>query len=83
MVATTAVKNLVREGKTHQIPSIIQTSQKVGLQSMDQVLKNLAMTGKVDSQEVKMYASSPDLHEDRSAEAPPMSRPGVAGVRGG
>lgn len=83
MIATTATKNLIREGKTHQIPSIIQTSQKFGMQSMDQVLKNLAMTGKVDLQEVKMYASSPDLYEERSTETAPMSRPGVGGARGG
>jgi len=83
MVATTATKNLIREGKTYQIPSIIQTSQKFGMQSMDQVLKNLAMTGKVDLQEVKMYASSPDLYEEQSTEAPPMSRPGVGGARRG
>lgn len=57
MVATPAIKNLIREGKTHQIPTIIQTSQKIGMQGMDQVLKNLTMTGKVDLKEAKMYAS--------------------------
>ena len=67
MIATAAVKNLIREGKTHQIPSIIQTSQKIGMQSMDQVLKNLAMTGKVDFKEAKMYFTNPDLMEDRLA----------------
>lgn len=65
MTATIAVKNLIREGKTHQLPSIIQTSQKLGMQNMDQVLKYLAMSGKVDFQEAKMYASNPDLFDDR------------------
>jgi len=65
MIATAAVKNLIREGKTHQIPTIIQTSQKIGMQSMDQVLKNLAMTGKVDFKEAKMYFTNPDLFDDR------------------
>ena len=65
MVATAAVKNLIREGKTHQIPTIIQTSQKIGMQGMDQVLKNLAMTGKVDFKEAKMYSVNPDLLDDR------------------
>jgi twitching motility protein PilT len=65
MVGTSAIKNLIREGKTHQIPTIIQTSQKIGMQSMDQVLKNLAMTGKVDFKEAKMYATNPDLFDDR------------------
>jgi twitching motility protein PilT len=80
MVGTTAVKNLIREGKTHQLPSIIQTSQKLGMQHMDQVLKNLAMTGKVDFKEAKMYASNPDLFDERISDA---SRPqvGTSGIR--
>jgi twitching motility protein PilT len=70
MIATTAVRNLIREGKTHQLPSIIQTSQKLGMQHMDQVLKNLAMSGRVDPRETRMYASNPDLFEDRIGDAP-------------
>jgi len=65
MIATPAIKNLVREGKTHQLSSIIQTSQKIGMLNMDQVLKNLAMTGKVDFKEAKMYAANVDLFDDR------------------
>ena len=65
MIASPAIRNLIREGKTHQILSIIQTSQKVGMQSMDQVLKNLAMSGKIDFKEAKMYASNVDLFDDR------------------
>jgi twitching motility protein PilT len=65
MIATAAVKNLIREGKTHQLPTIIQTSQKIGMQGMDQVLKNLAMTGKVDFKEAKMYFTNPDLFDER------------------
>ncbi len=85
MIATTAVKNLIREGKTHQLSSIIQTSQKIGMQNMDQVLKNLAMTGKADVKETKMYASNPDLFDDRISETPRPSRSegmGPAGVSG-
>ena len=77
MIATTAVKNLIREGKTHQLPSIIQTSQKLGMQHMDQVLKTLAMTGKVDVQEAKMYASNPDLFDERISESPRAQAGGI------
>jgi hypothetical protein len=35
------------------------------MSSMDQVLKNLAMTGKVDVKEAKMYAINADLFDDR------------------
>ncbi len=68
MVASTAIKNLIREGKTHQLSSIIQTSQKMGMQSMEQVLKNLAMSGKVDFKEAKMYSPNLDLFDDRISE---------------
>jgi len=69
MIGTPAVKSLIREGKVHQITSIIQTSQKYGMQHMDQVLKNLVMKGRVDVQEAKMYAGSLDLFEDRISRA--------------
>ncbi len=65
MTATPAIKNLIREAKTHQISTIIQTSQRLGMQSMDQILKNLVMTGKVDAKEAKMYATNVDLFDER------------------
>jgi twitching motility protein PilT len=41
MIATAAIRNLVRENKAHQITSIIQTSAEVGMQTMDQALRDL------------------------------------------
>ncbi len=41
MVATPAVRNLIRENKTHQIPSMIQTSASHGMMSMDQCLRDM------------------------------------------
>jgi twitching motility protein PilT len=41
MVATAAIRNLVRENKAHQITSIIQTSAEHGMQTMDQALRDL------------------------------------------
>src|SRR4030042_690348 len=65
MTATVAIKNLIREGKNHQLSSIIQHSQKLGMKNMDQVLKNLVMSGKAEINEAKMYSSNPDLFDDR------------------
>lgn len=45
MTGTVAVRSLIREAKTHQIPSIIQVSTKYGMQSMDQMLKQFVMEG--------------------------------------
>ena len=78
MIGTTAIKNLIREGKAHQLSSILQTSQKLGMQSMDQVLKTLTMSGKIDFSEAKMLAPNPDLFDERIGETP-VPRPGAAG----
>ena len=47
MLATPAIRNLIRDEKIHQIPSTIQISRKVGMQSLDQSLKDLLMEGKI------------------------------------
>jgi len=47
LVATPAVRNLVREGKTHQIYSIMQAGGRFGMQTMDQSLANLVKAGKI------------------------------------
>ncbi|MBF8255030.1 MAG: pilT, partial [Deltaproteobacteria bacterium] len=41
MTGTTAIRNLIREGKIHQIPGTMQVSQKDGMQTMDMALQNL------------------------------------------
>jgi twitching motility protein PilT len=48
MVATIAIRNLIREGKTHQMPSTIQTGTQLGMQSLEQSLRNLVMQGRVE-----------------------------------
>lgn len=45
MLGTTAVRNLVREGKIHQLPSVIQTSQAVGMSTMESSLITLVEKG--------------------------------------
>ncbi|OIP70010.1 hypothetical protein AUK42_04665 [Candidatus Atribacteria bacterium CG2_30_33_13] len=51
MIANPAIRNLIREGKVHQIPSTIQTSKKDGMQSLDQSLKDLVMEDKISQEE--------------------------------
>jgi twitching motility protein PilT len=41
LVTTPALSNLIREGKTYQIPSIIQTGRREGMQTMDQAIAEL------------------------------------------
>ncbi len=47
MVATPAVRNLIREGKTHQIYSALQAGAKHGMQTMDQCLAELVRRNRV------------------------------------
>ena len=47
MVATAAIRNLIREGKTHQIYSAMQAGSKYGMQTMDQHLADLVNKGKI------------------------------------
>jgi twitching motility protein PilT len=51
MLGTPAIANLIREGKTFQIPSIMQTAKKDGMQLMDQHLLDLLKTRKVNPEE--------------------------------
>jgi twitching motility protein PilT len=47
LVATPAIRNLIREGKTHQIYSAMQAGAKHGMHTMDQHLADLVMKGKI------------------------------------
>jgi twitching motility protein PilT len=57
MVGTPAVANLIREGKTFQIPSIIQTSKKDGMVLMDQSILGYLMSGVIDAEEAHAKAN--------------------------
>lgn len=60
MVANPAIRNLIREGKTHQINSIIQTGGKFGMQTMDSSLAHLYNSGIISLDDAMVYASEPD-----------------------
>jgi twitching motility protein PilT len=47
LVATPAIRNLIREGKTHQIYSAMQAGSKFGMQTMDQHLADLVNKGRI------------------------------------
>jgi twitching motility protein PilT len=59
MVATGAVRNIIREGKTHQLDAVIQTGGEYGMQSMDKTLVGLIQNGKITYDEAKNFAIDP------------------------
>lgn len=60
MHANAAVKNLIREGKTHQLQSVIQTSKREGMCTMDDYLMQLYMGRKISRENCIEYAQDPD-----------------------
>src|SRR5207237_8950623 len=61
MTGTTAVRNLIREAKLHQIPGIMQASQKDGMQTMDMALVDLATRGLITKAEAQSRSMNPNL----------------------
>ena len=45
LIANPAVRNIIREGKTHQLDAVIQTGADVGMQTMDRTLVSLVQNG--------------------------------------
>lgn len=60
MLASTAVKTAVRDGKTHQIDSIIQTSSESGMYTLESSLVQLVTDGKITLEDAKSYSLRPD-----------------------
>lgn len=60
MVATAAIRNLIRESKVHQIPSILQTSSEAGMVSMDQSLRDLYQSGEISYEDALNRAMNPE-----------------------
>lgn len=56
LVATPAVRNIIREGKSHQLEAVIQTGAEHGMQSMDKTLVNMIHNGTVTYEEARMIA---------------------------
>ena len=60
LLASSAVRSTIREGKTHLIDNIIQTSADLGMVSLEQYLVKLVKSGKISSQTAEEYALRPE-----------------------
>jgi len=60
MLGTDAVRNLVRESKTEQMPTYMQTGSQFGMQTMDQALHNLVRSRLVTVEEALPYCTKPN-----------------------
>src|SRR6266516_3724686 len=80
LVPTPAIRNLLREGKTHQIYAAVQTSGAVGMQTMDADLARLVRMGKITRSLAEQRASVPEELKRLLGGAPAqMPGGGIAG----
>ncbi len=59
LFANNAVRNLIREGKTYQIASVMQTGKRAGMQTMDDALYDMYMKKLIDADVAVTYAQDP------------------------
>jgi twitching motility protein PilT len=67
---TPAVSNLIREGKTFQIPSVIQTGKAEGMQLMDQAIQSLLAAKRIVLEEAQKYAANKSLFQPSAPGSP-------------
>jgi twitching motility protein PilT len=60
LVPNPAIRNLIREGKTHQIYSVLQTGSAQGMQTMDAALVSLVRTGRISQKLAEERSSAPE-----------------------
>jgi twitching motility protein PilT len=61
MIGTPAIRNLIRENKVAQMYSVIQTSQAIGMQTLDQCLTELVRRNQINLAEARTRATNKDL----------------------
>jgi twitching motility protein PilT len=67
LIASTGVRSLIRESKTYQIPSAIQTGAKYGMQTLEQTLSKLVMKGVLDPSDAEAQLAALGLSREESA----------------
>jgi twitching motility protein PilT len=60
LVGTPAVRNMIREGKDHQVGNVILTGRKEGMRLLEQSLKELVESGAVEAEEAARFAEEPE-----------------------
>ncbi|MCR5755810.1 MAG: type IV pilus twitching motility protein PilT [Acetatifactor sp.] len=65
MYANNAVRNLIREGKSHQLTSVIQTNRKMGMITMDDAILQLYENGRISRDMALQFAQNPDTLEGK------------------
>ena len=65
MYSSPAIRNLIREGKSHQLTTFIQTNKSIGMQTMDDAIYNLYFQNKINADQALAFAQDPIALERR------------------
>lgn len=65
MHANPAVRNLVREGKSHQLMTVMQTNRKLGMITMDEAIMQLHAEGKITKEMALQFAQEPEVMSNK------------------
>jgi len=71
LLCTSAVRNCIRENRIYEIPNIIETSRRVGMQNMDSSLMDMYLKGHIDRDEAIIRSSNPGKMDKT---LPPMEK---------
>ena len=77
MTTTAAVKNLIREGKTFQLPSIIETNSNLGMLTLGQALQELVIRGQITPENAVIKGLDPSLLSSLRISTPPAMNGGA------
>jgi twitching motility protein PilT len=66
MTASIAIRNAIREDKTHQIEGIIQTSQELGMQTFTKGVQDLLAAGLISEEDVRPYLPEGEAYSQKS-----------------
>lgn len=61
MLANSAIQNMIRDGKVHQMDNVIYSSAEQGMRTMDSDLERLFREGRIAKEHAIMYAANPEL----------------------
>ena len=73
LLCTSAVRNCIRENRVYEIPNIIETSRRLGMQSMDHSIQQMYMDGFLDRDEAIIRSSNPGKMEKLLPHSPNRS----------
>jgi twitching motility protein PilT len=70
LIATHAVRAMIRESKTHQLPSALQTGKKYGMQTLDDAIMTHLKSGRISGNEAYMRCVDKEKFRDYLTEQP-------------